>query len=160
MQTSKIIARLLTLLGFGAALAGCGKMYSPPPPDIIMYGVVPTQFEVKGRVTDADDKPLENIRVVLKLRDDETEENQNRQMLRDTVYTDANGRFETERRPEISLPWAVIASDIDGEENGGEFETEEQQLTVQTENFDNEEGAFINEVNFTLTEKTNENEDE
>lgn len=160
MKTNRIIAALLTLLGFGGCIAendgdGGGGLR-------LMYGPVPvTYFVVDGAVTDADEKPLENIRVVLKLRDDETDEDLiNAQEIRDTVYTDDKGRFRTDPRPDVALPWAVIVADVDGADNGGEFQTEEKTLNAYNGNFDFEERVFVKEMDFTLIEKEENDENE
>jgi putative lipoprotein (rSAM/lipoprotein system) len=158
---NKFLLGLLALLGF----SGCEFMAGDGDDNgdgggTFMYAPLRVGFVVKGAVTDADDKPLENIRIVLKLRDDETDENLiGAQSLRDTVYTDAKGEFRTEERPDISTVWTLTATDIDGAENGGEFNSEEKQFNIQ-DNFDYDEGLYVNEINFTLTKKTDSDENE
>ncbi len=153
MKANRLITGLLTLLGFSACEPEGLVMYGPPPVPL-MYGPANVGFVVKGTVTDADEKPVENIRVVLKLQDDDPVEGRyDRRVCRDTVYTDNKGEFKTGPRPYIPLPWTLIAADIDGAENGGEFETKEKPFTVERDNYDNDEQAYVNEINLTLTEK-------
>ncbi len=152
MKTGRIIAWLLALLGFAGCDTGGLIMYGPP--DVVMYGPLRQAFIVKGAVTDADDKPLENIRVVLKIRDDEPVDGLNdRRPFRDTVYTDAKGEFQTDRKLMISLPLELIAADVDGAENGGEFESRSEVFNVINGNMDYEEGARVKRIDFTLTAK-------
>ena len=159
MKTSKIISGLLALLGFSGCGDGDKVMYGPP--DVLMYGPMQVSFVVKGAVTDADEKPLENIRVVLKIKDDEPVEGRyDRRVYRDTVYTDSKGEFRTDPRPDVPMPLELIAADIDGEDNGGGFEGEEKEFTVSKGNWDGDEGVYVNEINFTLNEKEESNESE
>ena len=159
MKVNKLITGLLALLGFSS----CVFLIDGDDDggdDVVMYGVVRTSFVVKGTVTDADEKPLKNIRVVLKLQDDEPDGNPYRQ-ARDTVYTDNKGEFKTRPRPDTPLPWTLIATDIDGTDNGGEFLTVEKTFTtIHNGNFDYDERVYVNEMDFSLekVEENNENE--
>jgi len=157
---------MLALLGFGVAASGCTtkEMYGPPPPynGRLMYGILQVPFEVKGAVTDTDGRPIKDIRVVLKLRDDETDENLTfAKALRDTVYTDARGEFRTAQRDRYGTrPWTVIAEDVDGAKNGGEFETAQKVFHLNGgEPYDREQGADIETVDFTLTPKAKADEE-
>ena len=92
---------IVVLLGFLGIFNSCRQ------PE--MYGMPYLgQYELKGIVTDKEtSNPIQNIQVVTH---------------RDTVYTDNEGKFTLNfRSPEYSLK----VEDIDGEENGGEFETQE-----------------------------------
>ncbi len=157
MKTNRIIAALLALLGF----SGCkGPAGDDDGGEVLMYGPMRVGFVVKGTVTDADENPLENIRVVLKIRDDETDETlYGARVYRDTVYTDEKGEFRIRPRPRVVLPWSLIASDIDGAENGGDFESRSEEFYVN-KNMDYEAGDLVKKVDFTLTVKPQENEDE
>ncbi len=159
--SSRIITALLALLGFAGCDGSGGDwvMYGPgPAPE---YGPRDVPFVVKGAVTDAEETPVEGVRVVLKLKDDGPQEGYDRRAFRDTVYTDANGKFETAPRHQIEVPWALIAADVDGAENGGEFEGEEKTLVMSDEAaFDAERGVYVHEIDFVLTEKENDDENE
>lgn len=98
----RILYGVLTLLGFTA----CGEISDE-------YGSPITDYQVKGRVTSEEGKPLSGIQVVVK--DDGSVPEGN-----DTVYTNADGRFVSHQ---ASTGWVVsgqvIFNDIDGEANGG-----------------------------------------
>jgi putative lipoprotein (rSAM/lipoprotein system) len=157
MKTSRIITGLLALLGFtGCDVIDGPVMYGPGP--VVMYGVPETQFVAKGAVTDSEDKPIENIRVVLKIKDDEG--HIYREGYRDTVYTDSKGEFRTDPRPLTGLPIELIAADIDGAENGGEFEGVTKEFTAEEGEWNDGEDMFVKQVDFTLTAKEEGNEGE
>lgn len=130
-------------------------MYGPGP--VEMYGVARASFVVKGAVTD-DDKPLENIRVVLKIKNDETNEHvSGAREFRDTVYTDKKGEFQTASRPTISVPLELIATDVDGAENGGEFESRSEEFNANG-GMDYEEGHLVKKIDFVLTVRPQDDE--
>ncbi len=111
------------------------------------YGCPYAKFKVKGVVTDEENHPVENIQVVVNHYD--------------TIYTNAEGKYAT--LPQMIYPWdsvQLVATDIDGIENGGEYETSEQRIGFSSDEFkdgDGEwyEGQAIKEVNFKLMKKTN-----
>jgi putative lipoprotein (rSAM/lipoprotein system) len=158
MKTSRIITGLLALLGF----SGCNIENDGPdmygPPSVVMYGVPEAQFVAKGAVTDGEDKPIENIRVVLKIKDDEG--HSYREGYRDTVYTDSKGEFRTDLRPVTEWPIELIAADIDGAENGGEFKEMTKEFAAEEGEWNDQEEVFVKQVDFTLTAKEDENEGE
>jgi putative lipoprotein (rSAM/lipoprotein system) len=155
---NKFLLGLLALLGF----SGCEFLTDDGDGDdgggVLMYGPVRIGFVVKGAVTDAGEKPLEGIRVVLKVHD-EFETDDYAKSARDTVYTDEKGGFETTRVPENPLLWTLIAEDIDGPENGGEFESRSEDFRIN-ESLDFEEGRLVKRIDFTLTEKEESDESE
>lgn len=113
-----VFGSLLSLLGFSSC-------------DIVkggycMYGQPHADFTVKGTVTDVEGKPVEGIRTVVdayqKWTDDAGIEYSNLDYT-DTLYTNVNGKIES-RATLFSRPSEVMItiSDMDGEENGGEFE--------------------------------------
>lgn len=76
-------ATLLPVLGF----AGCGNPGDSPD----LYGTPTSDYQFKGRVTDADGKPVEGDRV----------------FHEDSVSTDADGHFVTNRKSSTSIEWQV-----------------------------------------------------
>lgn len=105
-----------TLLGFTA----CGE-------GSVEYGTPVMDYQVKGRVTAEDGKPLEGIQVVIK---DEgyhayQKEDGSTVMGNDTVYTDADGQFVSHQ---ASAGWVDLAkavfNDVDGEAHGGTFKSD------------------------------------
>ena len=84
------------------------------------YGCPIVEFSVKGRVVDADSNPIQNIEI----------------SHPETGYytrTDEDGSFKYEggltgfELSEVT----IIAQDTDGEENGGDFQTQEVSIPVQ-----------------------------
>ena len=98
----KIIVLLLAILG---VFNSCRQ-----PEE---YGTPHADYELKGIVTDKEtSKPLKNIQIV---------------SYSDTLYTDAEGKYSFyNMMPEFHLK----VEDIDGEENGGEFETQEMDIKL------------------------------
>lgn len=107
----KIITKSLSILGFTIPMFGCDV------PD--MYGTPSADYEVKGKVLDADGDPIKGIKVSL---------------MEDPVYNSVsthsieNGEFKVCLR---TIPFDKVqltAQDIDGAENGGEFEEKTLEL--------------------------------
>jgi len=85
------------------------------------YGTPYAEFEIKGVVTDGQGEPLKGIEV----RCNEV------YISMETVYTDAEGRFVLS---DGSFPTNSISldfKDIDGELNGGEFETKTVEVSLE-----------------------------
>mgnify|MGYP006376085629 CR=1 FL=1 len=85
---------------------------------------------VQGHVTDQLGVPLEKIRIGIKSR--------NNDKLATTYYTSSNGSFQCELAiPEDNSQMAIeiIIEDIDGEENGGLFESKTDMITIFEEDY-------------------------
>jgi putative lipoprotein (rSAM/lipoprotein system) len=157
MKTSKLISGLLTLLGFGAAMAGCSKMYAPPDDGggMSMYGTPTASFEVKGRVTDDSGDPVRDIKIVVK---------------EDAAYdyeigvgiTDAHGYYSVRGSWSGSNSFNIATEDIDGEKNGGEFATESVEIEIKKEDYIGGEGwnrgKVTKNADFELELKSQEDE--
>ena len=104
-----VCAAVLGALGFTACGWQNAPMYGTEP----AYGVPTATFRVRGVVTDVDDNPVEGIRVAVSDREGWDS---------DTVYTTADGEFET-RDMSVGSVGSVraVLADVDGEENGGMF---------------------------------------
>ena len=149
-----LAATLLGLLGFSSCeWIGIG---------LTMYGEPHADFKAIGTVTDETGKPIEGIRVAVQQhRHYENSESviydQNDWYDNDTLFTDSKGRFELERSVfDVPNRVSVVFEDIDGEENGGEFEKAEANPKVtQTKKGDKNwyNGAFQVEVNARLKKK-------
>ena len=89
---------ILLLLGFSGVLYSCYE-----------YGAIADEYEVNGTVMDKTGKPIQDIRVTGRFKLGEE----------DTLYTNTEGKFYVKSwgHPYLKL------EDIDGEVNGGEFET-------------------------------------
>lgn len=71
---------------------------------------------INGRITDQDGEPIEHIKVTL---------DWGGYTIPDVVYTSSDGIFRAEAhiKKEESVTMAITFEDIDGEANGGSFET-------------------------------------
>lgn len=136
----KLIYLLMTLLGFGAV--SCEQITEEVAAE---YGVPHVNFSLKARVVDEAGEPIEGIKV----RVDWVEEYTNQDgeiSINDSVYTWSINRVRFE--------------DVDGEENGGEFETLTLDITDKVEKTEDGyggwyDGAYKAELgDVTLTLKT------
>ena len=100
---------ILGVLGFSA----CDN----PPLD--MYGSPTVDFMVKGKVTDSEGTPIKGIVISSKrgLSDDLS------------AVTDEKGEFVTNKIKEFGVMGTLVFTDVDGAENGGDFETYEKDLS-------------------------------
>ena len=98
---------ILLLLGLSGIFYCCAK-----------YGMPETEYEIKGVVTDkTNNKPIEGIRIINEKRYDNNE---------DTLYTNAEGKFDFDFYDFLyETPVHLKIEDVDGEENGGYFGTQE-----------------------------------
>jgi len=98
----RIVVVLLGVVGLSSIVYSCMK-----------YGDPAAEYcEINGVVTDKEtSNPIQNIQVV-RWRD-----------YSDTTYTDADGKYAFGRRWKFDSH--IKFEDIDGEANGGEFETQE-----------------------------------
>lgn len=86
----------------------------------VMYGTPMVEFSVKGRVVDADSNPIPNIEVTWGGN------------MYGKAVTAEDGTFEyTNEGMDEDMSQVVLTfTDVDGEENGGDFETEEVQVSL------------------------------
>lgn len=146
-----IIGCLLSLLGFTAVSCdtntiGWGRCE---------YGTPHADYKVIGSVTDEAKNPLKNIQVVT-----EKVFPGDAPVQRDTVYTDDKGDFAVIDNNTFPRDHSVnvIFNDIDGESNGGYFESQtiEKVTYKKTKKGDSHwyDGSFTATVNSTLKKKT------
>ena len=110
---SWLYTAVIALLGF----AGCSD---DPSSMADMYGVPTADYKYMGKVTDENGNPIKGINVVFQMHSygDVAPE-----VFR--IETDKNGRYSTDylkhslSREDI---YQVLYTDVDGAENGGEFE--------------------------------------
>jgi len=129
---------------------------------VCMYGEPHADFKAIGTVTDNAGKPVEGIRVAVQQHrhyedSDSVFYDQNDWYDNDTLFTDSNGKYEL-MRSVFSAPnrVTIVFEDIDGEENGGEFEKAEVNPKVtQTKKGDKSwySGAFQAEADVRLKKK-------
>ena len=102
----KIITKSLSIIGFTLPVVGCVP---------VMYGSPSTTYEVKGKVLDNKGNPINGIKIAL--QDDATDPN---------PYEIADYKIRNTTFPRSKLYLSV--EDIDGAENGGEFEEQTIEL--------------------------------
>ena len=123
---------IVVLLGVVGVLSSCEK---PKP----KYGMLVDVLEINGTVTDKAKNPIQNIQVI-----------RENYWNNDTLYTDSKGKFHF-KFWEYN-PTHLKIEDIDGEENGGEFETQEIEVKF-TQDDKVEEGKFAKTINIELEKK-------
>ena len=102
----KIIVILLGVLGIFNSCEKPKPLYGVEPCE---YGVPYGIYEFHGIVTDKEtSNPIQNIQVV---------------RYRDTIYTNSEGKFTC--FDGMNSEFRLKIEDIDGEENGGDFESQE-----------------------------------
>ena len=150
MKATKIIIKLLALLGFTYSEVGC-EMYGTPPVD--MYGSPYAEFELRGTVTDKDGDPIRGIRVTVK-------PNAVDYKLGETLTaSDGTYLIHNEYQNYGTGRLDIVAEDIDGTENGGEFAGETKNIPVADSDFVGADGWYDGKmqktVDFTLETELN-----
>lgn len=111
--SNKLLAGVLTLLGFSITSCGADDEYGSP------Y----TTYEIKGKVVNEEGNAIPNIQVIIPAPDASIEEDI--YIRRDTLLTNNSGEFNKQINDSFFGGDATIkiaAKDIDGEANGGSFE--------------------------------------
>ena len=113
----RFIYFLFVLLGFGAVACDNGMHDQVPE-----YGCPTAHFSLKARVIDEEGNPIAGIEVQTKGH-----------VYYSANFSDAEGNIDltTGMWPNIDI--GVIFTDVDGEENGGEFETLELNISDKVE---------------------------
>ena len=104
-----VLTALLSMLGFGCSSSD-EVTYVP------MYGVPADRFQIRGQVTDEAGTPIQGIKMSLRQTFPRSEE-----YGVDSVQTDASGSYLLRNRGFLLYETKLIAEDVDGEANGGEF---------------------------------------
>lgn len=174
---------LMTAMGMlGLTSCHCGKEVAQEPqqpakPDkepveafdpgkmAVMYGVPQMDFQVKGRVTDEQGKPVQGMQVILV---NQTVDISPEYLQEDNPYvqdyirnasdtTDAEGRFDAQARDVPVEAQRVLVRDIDGDKNG---RYQDQMIEVKFTSEDQTEqgskwyqGRRTREVNITVEKK-------
>lgn len=105
-------------------------------------------YQVMGKVSDEDGKPINGIRVIADYSTDIV-------YRADTLYTDKDGEYSKFLTIPRSGDFYLTFTDIDGQANGGEFEScSEQVKPVRTEiSSGHFGGSYIVSFNATLKRK-------
>lgn len=103
----RLLKYILLMLGFSTT--SCYALYAAPSVD----------YTVKGRVTDNEGKPVKGISVEYRAYNNDDCE---AAAPSTTVYSDDKGKFFIQKvEYDFELHQELIFSDVDGEENGGQF---------------------------------------
>ena len=112
---------IVLLVGVSGVFSACDKenIIDTVP---VEYGMPHANFELKGTVTDeATSQPIQNIRVIRPHFPDSELES----IPGDTIYTDEDGKYAFAFGGFPKEKYQLKFEDIDGEENGGLFQTKE-----------------------------------
>ena len=114
--TKLLYGFLMTILGFsGCNIIEFGR---------VEYGQPNAEFKIAGEVKSQDGTPLKGIRVTI---DPQPSNPDHSRYSSDTLFTDADGKYSKDRLkygwPDELKEAEISFEDIDGPENGGEFET-------------------------------------
>lgn len=128
---NRILSGILVLLGFSA----CDKENNEPENILIMYGTPTASYKISGKAMDKNSTGISNIQVIVK------EKRYNSQYYHpgDTLTTNEKGIFYYEGygiSPEQDC--RVIFHDIDGEANGGTFQS--NSVDIKTEKIEEGKG--------------------
>ena len=124
---TSIIGGVITL----ALLTACSAAYDYAAPGFI--------GNVRGLVTDTEGAPLNHIKVTLDC---------GAELGQTTVYTSMKGEFLADINPDTQL-LVITLEDIDGEENGGQFEPMSDQITLLDENPEDDQDIISLEYRLT-----------
>ena len=108
-----VLTVLLSMLGFGC---------SSSDDDMLEYGTPHADFILKGQVTDEAGTPIKNIKTSAKII-----VKSGTSVYKDefsTAQTDDSGRYELKYDGQGSYDLKIILEDVDGEANGGEFQSD------------------------------------
>ena len=126
MKGSSIIFTVLTL----GILSSCMATISDHMPDT-------ESIRVDGLVVDETDKPINHIKVTMEWDSPYSPM---------AVYSSPKGTFTADLefyRPTYPITVSVTISDIDGEENGGLFQTRNDEFTILEEGYSGNSAAPI-----------------
>lgn len=144
---SKILLALLSMLGFSSCFPFWdrdGGKSGDDGDEVAMYGVIRSEYIVKGAVRDADNEPVEGIKVYFKFISAP-------EVVVGPASTLTDGRFVSNPFYLRTAGIKVTAVDEDGPDNGGEFQTAEKIISPDDANWQlSEEDYWYTEVEFML----------
>lgn len=130
--TNKLLAGLLTLMGF--SMTSCNTE--------VEYGSPYATYEIKGKVVDEAGTAIPGIQVVIA---ESVDEEYALYAYRDTLKSNRNGEFEVK----IGLPtfgdntsFQIKTKDLDGIDNGGKFEDITTEVSFKKEELKGGDGNW------------------
>ena len=114
-----VLSVLLAMMGYGCSEEDQMDEYGPP---IDMYGTPPFTYSIHGAVMDEDSIPVQGIKATLQnIRPDSTTQI----VTHDSTLTDSVGEYRLGVLSyHMSVDTKLVVEDIDGEANGGEFQSD------------------------------------
>ncbi len=138
---NSVLVALLALFGIA-----CSDQNDPVPAE---YGTPYASFSIKGKVTDEQNHPVPNVRILVRTPDSSEE-----WIKADTLYSDQQGAFLFEKADFPVSKYKFIISDTDGEANGGFFANDTTILALNREDYRNGhrwfQGSVDKEIQITL----------
>lgn len=122
---AKVSLLLKSLLGSVLAFLGFNSCDVVPGGMMCMYGQPHADFTIKGTVTDEEGKPIEGIKAVVDVYENWTDGagiHRSQLDYTDTIYTDSQGKIRRSTSIFDKAEVNITLSDVDGAENGSEFE--------------------------------------
>ena len=113
------LTTLLSMIGYGCSSEE-PVMYGP---DVPMYGVPATEFLYNGLVTDEAGTPVQGIKTSVKIAIP-LSDGKKKVYGQDSVLTDASGHYQMRIMGVKSNETKLLVEDIDGDANGGEFQSD------------------------------------
>ena len=110
----------MTVLAVSCSSGPMTDMHDPPGD----LGAAGKDCHVKGTVLNMTDEPVEHLKVTV---------DWNSGMYQDIQYTDSDGMFTTKVRHAgtgEAVTMNITIEDIDGDENGGSYETHNENITL------------------------------
>ena len=145
-----LLMTVISLLGFSACTKGEMKE---------MYGTPTFDYQADGRVVDEEGEPIEGIRVKVTLGNRWSDKIDGTQVEGGVVYSGKDGSFETKKFEQIEI-YSLTAIDVDGEENGGEFETQEVRIDTMRPTYSKGGTQKYENIEIVMTEKVTEEDKE
>ena len=136
----KIISNIIRLLVCTMIISSCAAMDMGPSQSMNDPG-----FRIlEGKISDQDGNPIEHIKVTADLG--------THMSVQEVKYTDSDGSFMIGINADSSVPVTVTLTieDIDGEENGGLFETMIDTITL----FEDSDSSSIARLDYRLNHAT------
>lgn len=149
LTTTRVLSGLLALLGFSACSDENGDEIRSE------YGSPIVDYQVKGQVTDAEGNPIEGIQVIAKpTYGVYTDATNSSWKNADTTYTDAEGNFESSLLQNVAMEGKLLFEDVDGEANGGVFQTDSASLQeAETVQLEERDGWYMGRYELTLNKQ-------
>ena len=120
-----LLSSLLAMLGFASCSSDEDEGHF-----VQMYGVVIPNIEWHGTVANEAEAPIQGISTLVKYAiKDYNDPSKVGYYTVDSVSTDANGRFAVRVPEDIMGNYKLILQDVDGETNGGTFQSDTLTLT-------------------------------